>query len=539
MIELETEVQKRRTFAIISHPDAGKTTLTEKLLLFGGAIRLAGSVKSRKAQKHAVSDWMEIEKQRGISVTSSVLQFDYNGYKVNILDTPGHQDFSEDTYRTLMAADSAVMLIDAAKGVEDQTKKLFQVCKQRGIPVFTFVNKLDRYGRNPFDLMEELEKVLGIRAYPMNWPIGIDGNYSGIYIRNQAQVELFEQAGVHGQSALPSSVGGVDDPRFKEALGEEIYHALCDDITLLDMAGDEFNIEKVGKGELTPMFFGSAMTNFGVRLFLEEFLQLAPPPVPRVSSVGVVNPSDENFSAFVFKIQANMNPAHRDRLAFIRICSGKFSRGMSVFHPHTGKSIKLAQPQQFLAQERTIIEEAYPGDIIGLFDPGVFGIGDTLCQEGSEFRFQDFPIFPPEQFARVQAKDTMKRKQFVKGMTQLTQEGAVQIFRQPDYAVESFVVGVVGSLQFEVLEYRLKHEYGVDIVMNRLPYTLARWLMCENCEDIDLKLKSMKNMDNGMLVQDVKDRPVALISNEWQLRWVEERNPGIEFLVVPQDARAI
>ena len=534
MSNLAPEISKRRTFAIISHPDAGKTTLTEKLLLYGGAIRLAGSVKARKAQKHAVSDWMEIEKQRGISVTSSVLQFDYDGYRVNILDTPGHQDFSEDTYRTLMAADSAVMLIDVAKGVEEQTKKLFQVCKQRGIPVFTFVNKLDRYGRNPFELMEEIEKVLGIRAYPMNWPIGIDGNYSGIYLRKQAKIELFERDGAHGNWALPSTQGSVDDPAFKELLGDDIHQALCDDIALLDVAGEEFDFDKVTRGELTPMFFGSAMTNFGVRLFLEDFLEMAPPPMPRMSSEGLVTPDNDNFSAFVFKIQANMNPAHRDRLAFMRICSGKFERGMTVYHVQSNKPVKLAQPQQFLAQERTIIDEAYPGDIIGLFDPGIFGIGDTLCQEGSNFTFQDFPVFPPEQFARIQAKDTMKRKQFVKGMTQLTQEGAVQVFHQPDYPVESFVVGVVGSLQFEVLEYRLKHEYGVDILMNKLPYSVARWLIGEN-----LDVKTLKNMDSGLLVQDIKDRPVALISNEWQLRWIVERNPEVEFLVVPEDARQV
>ncbi|MDR1701953.1 MAG: peptide chain release factor 3, partial [Sporomusaceae bacterium] len=384
MTDIYTETKRRRTFAIISHPDAGKTTLTEKLLLYGGAIRLAGSVKARKTKKHAVSDWMEIEKQRGISVTSSVLQFDYDGFKINILDTPGHQDFSEDTYRTLMAADSAVMLIDAAKGVEDQTKKLFQVCKQRGIPVFTFINKLDRHGRNPFDLMEEIEQVLGIRAYPMNWPIGIDGNYSGIYLRQEAQIELFEKQG-HGQAAHTAAQGSVDDPLFKELLGESIHNALCEDIFLLDAAGDAFDLKKIADGELTPLFFGSAMTNFGVRLFLENFLKLAPPPAPRASSDGVIEPESDNFSAFVFKIQANMNPAHRDRLAFIRICSGKFEKGMSVYHPRSNKAVKLAQPQQFLAQERAIIDDAYPGDIVGFFDPGLFGIGDTLCAEGLNF----------------------------------------------------------------------------------------------------------------------------------------------------------
>ena len=522
-------INHRRTFAIISHPDAGKTTLTEKLLLYGGAIHLAGSVKARKTQKHAVSDWMEIEKQRGISVTSSVLQFDYQGYRVNILDTPGHQDFSEDTYRTLMAADSAVMLIDVAKGVEAQTKKLFQVCKQRGIPIFTFVNKLDRFGRNPFELMEEIEKVLGIRAYPMNWPVGIDGNYQGVYNRKLAQVELFDKDSSHGQKALSSTVGSVDDPAFRSLLGKDVHQALCDDIELLDLAGDEFNMEKVKRGELTPMFFGSAMTNFGVQPFLEEFLELAPPPMPRLSTDGLIDPDNGDFSAFIFKIQANMNPAHRDRIAFMRICSGKFERGMSVQHIQSGKAVKLSQPQQFLAQERIIVDDAYPGDIIGLFDPGIFGVGDTLCQPGRNFRFQDFPTFPPEYFARVQAKDTMKRKQFVKGMTQLGQEGAVQIFRQP-ISQETYVVGAVGTLQFDVLEYRLKQEYGVDLLIHHLPYSVARWLAGEN-----LDLKTLKGLDNGMLVEDVKDRPLVLISNEWQLNWAKERNPHVEFLASPPE----
>lgn len=527
-----TLINHRRTFAIISHPDAGKTTLTEKLLLYGGAIHLAGSVKARKTQKHAVSDWMEIEKQRGISVTSSVLQFDYQGYRVNILDTPGHQDFSEDTYRTLMAADSAVMLIDVAKGVEAQTKKLFHVCKQRGIPIFTFVNKLDRFGRNPFELMEEIENVLGIRAYPMNWPVGIDGDYQGVYNRKLAQVELFDKDSSHGQKALASTVGSVDDPAFRALLGEHIHQALCDDIELLDLAGDEFNMEKVKRGELTPMFFGSAMTNFGVQPFLEEFLELAPPPMPRLSTDGLIEPEQDDFSAFIFKIQANMNPAHRDRIAFMRICSGKFERGMTVQHIQSGKAVKLSQPQQFLAQERIIVEDAYPGDIIGLFDPGLFGVGDTLCQPGRNLRFQDFPTFPPEYFARVQAKDTMKRKQFVKGMTQLGQEGAVQIFHQP-LSQETYVVGAVGTLQFDVLEYRLKQEYGVDLLIHHLPFSVARWLAGEN-----LDLKALKGLDNGMLVEDVKDRPLVLISNEWQLNWAKERNPQVEFLSSPPEITA-
>lgn len=528
--DLSSEVQKRRTFAIISHPDAGKTTLTEKLLLHGGAIHLAGSVKARKAQKHAVSDWMEIEKQRGISVTSSVLQFNYQGFSINILDTPGHQDFSEDTYRTLMATDSAVMVIDVAKGVEEQTKKLFHVCKQRNIPIFTFINKLDRYGKNPFELIEEIEKVLGINAYPMNWPVGIDGNYQGVYNRQLAQIELFERSSQSGQTIMPSTLGNADDPVFAEIIGTDIHQALCYDIELLDMAGNDFDIQKVAQGELTPVFFGSAMTNFGVRPFLEEFLRLAPKPTTRSSSRGNIEPENEDFSAVVFKIQANMNPAHRDRLAFIRICSGKFERGMSVYHVQSGKSIKLTQPQQLMAQERTIIEEAFPGDIVGLFDPGIFGIGDTLCQEGQNFQFEDFPVFPPELFARVQAKDTMKRKQFVKGINQLTQEGAVQVFRQPDSAVESFIVGVVGNLQFEVLDYRLKNEYGVSLIIDRLSFSVARWLAGE-----DLNIKTLRGMDSCLIVKDKEDRPVALFGNQWSLNWAIQQNPDVQFFTTPAD----
>ncbi len=528
--ELKDEFQRRRTFAIISHPDAGKTTLTEKLLLYGGAIRLAGSVKARKAQRHAVSDWMEIEKQRGISVTSSVLQFDYEGYRINILDTPGHQDFSEDTYRTLMAADSAVMLIDVAKGVEAQTIKLFKVCKQRGIPIFTFINKLDRYGKNPFELMEEIEKVLGIRSYPMNWPVGVDGEYKGVYNRQLAQIELFDTSGAHGQWIMPSTIGSPDDPAFTEILGAAAQENLCNEIELLDLAGDHFDLQKVLSGELTPLFFGSAMTNFGVRPFLEEFLRLAPVPKPRLTNLGVVSPEDEAFSAFVFKIQANMNPAHRDRLAFIRICSGKFTRGMNVYHLQGGKTIKLAQPQQFMAQEREMVEEAYPGDIIGLFDPGIFGIGDTLCDEGKKLKFADFPTFPPEQFARVQAKDTMKRKQFTKGITQLTQEGAVQLFRQYDIGVESYIIGAVGTLQFEVMEHRLRNEYGVEIDLQKLPFSMVRWIQGKNPDG-----SGLKDLQGDLLLTDRWERPVALFRSDWSLRWVAEKNPGIEFLATPPE----
>lgn len=386
------EVNKRRTFAIISHPDAGKTTLTEKFLLYGGAIRMAGSVKSRKAQKHAVSDWMEIEKQRGISVTSSVMQFNYKDCCINILDTPGHQDFSEDTYRTLTAADSAVMVIDCAKGVEPQTKKLFKVCKERRIPIFTFVNKLDRAGKDPFSLMEEIEKVLGIRSYPMNWPIGTDGNFKGVYNRTKGRIELYED-GDHGQNKAQIVNVDIEDQKLTDLLGEAYHNQLKDEIELLDMAGDDFDKDAVQNGDLTPMFFGSAMTNFGVEPFLESFLNLTYRPEPRLSNQGVIEPENPNFSGFIFKIQANMNPAHRDRLAFLRICSGKFEKGMSVYNSRTGKKIRLSQPQQFLAQDREVVEEAYPGDIIGLHDPGVFRISDTLSEEDATLKFERIPMF--------------------------------------------------------------------------------------------------------------------------------------------------
>jgi len=434
-----------------------------------------------------------------------------------------------------MAVDSAVMIIDVAKGVEAQTKKLFKVCKQRNIPIFTFINKLDRYGKDPLELMEEIESVLGIRSYPMNWPIGIDGKYKGVYDRQKKQIELFDDDATHGQKERTSVTGDITDPQIAELLGVNAQQALAEDIELLDTAGEAFDLDKIAQGELTPMFFGSAMTNFGVQNFLEEYLKLAPPPAPRNSSAGLILPDNENFSAFVFKIQANMNPAHRDRLAFIRICSGKFERGMSVYHHKTNKMIKLSQPQQFLAQERQIIDVAYPGDIVGLFDSGVFGIGDTLCDAGHKFDFADFPVFPPEKFARVQAKDTMKRKQFVKGITQLTQEGAVQLFQQAGAGMESYIVGTVGNLQFEVLEYRLKNEYGVDILMQMQHYEVARWLV--NKDGSEVTPESLRGTDRGMFVYDMKQRPVLLVNNEWALGWIVDNNPDVDLFHVPPDKK--
>jgi len=521
-LNLIKEVSRRRTFAIISHPDAGKTTLTEKLLLFGGAIRSAGSVKSRKSNKHAVSDWMEIEKQRGISVTSSVLQFEYDGYCVNILDTPGHQDFSEDTYRTLMAADCAVMVVDCAKGIEAQTKKLFKVCKRRGIPIFTFVNKLDRMGKDPFELLEDIENVLDIKSYPINWPIGGGKDFKGIFNRQKNQVELFND-GHHGSTITNTIRGAVDDPQFEELLGTHLHEKLLEDIELLDIAGDNFDLDKVLAGDLTPVYYGSALSNFGVEPFLESFLEITTPPQPRNSNNGLIDPNSDNFTGFIFKIQANMNKAHRDRIAFLKICSGEFEKGMNVNHVQENKKIKLAQPQQFLAQDRIIVEKAYPGDIIGLHDPGIFKIGDTLCQDNSKVQYEGIPVFAPEHFAKVSAKNSLKRKQFLKGIQQLSEEGSIQVFKRPNSGNETLIIGVVGVLQFEVLEYRLKNEYGVDLIIDRLPYRLVRWVKMDNFDHKNFSLA----MDT-LLVYDQDEHPAVLFQSEWSIRHVVERNKGAE-----------
>lgn len=512
------EVQRRRTFAIISHPDAGKTTLTEKFLLYGGAIRSAGSIRSRKSSKHAVSDWMEIEKQRGISVTSSVLQFNYNNFCINILDTPGHQDFSEDTYRTLMAADSAVMVIDCSKGVEDQTKKLFKVCKMRGIPIFTFINKMDRMGKDPLELLEDIENVLGIRSYPMNWPIGEGKDFKGVYNRQKKQIEVFNNSN-HGQSIAQTVTGDISDKKFNDLLGDALHEQLINDIDLLNIAGDDFSIDEILKGDLTPVFFGSALTNFGVEPFLKSFLDITTPPKPRESNLGMIDPKSDNFSGFIFKIQANMNPAHRDRIAFLRICSGKFEKGMTVNHVQKNKKIRLSQPQQFLAQDRVMVDTAYPGDIIGVHDPGIFNIGDTLCQDQSKLQYKDIPQFAPEHFAKITTKNSLKRKQFLKGITQLSEEGAIQVYKKPNIGLGELIIGVVGVLQFEILEYRLKNEYGVDILSERLPYRYIRWVEMDNFDPETFSI----TMDT-MILENENHDPVLLFQNEWSIRTVEERN---------------
>ena len=519
--KLEDEIKRRRTFAIISHPDAGKTTLTEKFLLYGGAIAQAGAVKGKKNSRHAVSDWMEIEKQRGISVTSSVMQFQYKNYCINILDTPGHQDFSEDTYRTLMAADSAVMVIDASKGVENQTRKLFKVCVMRHIPIFTFVNKMDRESRNPFDLMEQIESELGIQTYPVNWPIGSGKEFKGVYDRDKKHIISFEASG--GQHQVAATEVDLSDPSLDSLIGEDLHSTLCDDIELLDGASYEFDIEKVRKGELSPVFFGSALTNFGVEPFLENFLEMTTSPTPRNSSAGIIDPFDPEFSAFVFKIQANMNKAHRDRITFLRICSGKFDKDMEVLHVQGNKKLRLSQPQQIMAQEREIIDEAYAGDIIGVFDPGIFAIGDTICSPKKKFEFESIPTFAPEHFMRVRQKDTLKRKQFVKGTTQIAQEGAIQIFHEPDSGMEEVIVGVVGVLQLEVFEYRMKNEYNVDLFKEGLPYSYIRWI-----DNKDIDTKTLKLSSDTKLVKDFRDNYLLLFTSEWNIRWALERNEGLE-----------
>ena len=523
MADFRNEIEKRRTFAIISHPDAGKTTLTEKFLLYGGAIQLAGAVKGKKKARHAVSDWMEIEKQRGISVTSSVMQFQYEGYCINILDTPGHQDFSEDTYRTLMAADSAVMVIDASKGVEAQTRKLFKVCVMRDIPIFTFINKMDRDAQSPYDLLDEIEKELGIGTYPMNWPIGSGVDFKGVYDREKSEILAFEgDKELRGQHEVKAHEIDLNDAALETILGESLCQTLRDDVELLDGAGYEFDLEKVRHGKLSPVFFGSALTNFGVEPFLESFLRMTTSPLPRQTSEGVVDPFSKDFSAFVFKIQANMNKAHRDRIAFMRICSGKFEKGMEVTHVQGGRKIKLSQPQQMMAQSREIIDEAYAGDIIGVFDPGIFSIGDTICT-GKKVQFEGIPTFAPEFFCRVQQKDTMKRKQFVKGTTQIAQEGAIQIFQEIASGMEEVIVGVVGTLQFDVFKYRMENEYNVEIRMETLPYSLIRWI---DTPDVDLKKLNLTS--DTKKVQDIRGRYLLLFSNEWSIRWALEHNEGLE-----------
>lgn len=527
MSKLTQEISSRRTFAIISHPDAGKTTLTEKFLLYSGSIQTAGSVKGKGSARHAVSDWMDIERQRGISVTSSVLQFRYDGHCVNILDTPGHQDFSEDTYRTLMAADAAVMVIDGAKGVEAQTKKLFKVCTLRHIPIFTFINKLDHDTRDPFELVEEIETVLGIGTYAMNWPIGSGRNFRGVFDRASRHIIAFKG---DGRANATKRVGEIEaelgDASLDKLIGEENHQQLMEDVELLDGAGDEFDLEAVRAGTLSPVFFGSALTNFGVEPFLKDFLRLAPSPLSYTDTLSgdVVNPEQEDFSGFVFKIQANMDKNHRDRVAFVRVCSGRFERGMDAQHVQSGRKIKLASGTAMMADDRSTVDEAYAGDIVGLFDPGIFSIGDTLCAGKQQVCFSGIPTFAPEHFARVEQVDTLKRKQFVKGVEELAQEGAIQIFREPGFGMESVIVGVVGVLQFEVLEQRLLSEYHVHVRRSPLPYTELRWISPDSG---DIDVASLNLTRDTARVEDMRGRKLLLFTSPWNLDWAQEHNPDL------------
>jgi peptide chain release factor 3 len=517
---LQAEVQKRRTFAIISHPDAGKTTLTEKLLLYGGAIREAGEVSAKAQRRKTVSDWMTLERERGISISSSVLQFEHGPHKINLLDTPGHQDFSEDTYRTLMAADSAVMLIDAAKGVEPQTRKLFDVCRMRGIPIFTFINKMDREGRETFANLEEIEKVLGIGTNPVTWPIGMGDRFKGVYHRLKRRFYYFTPPEKAGQKALMKELAcEPNDPVLLEFIEPEQQKELVHDLEILDGGLGGFDSDAFLKGQLSPVLFGSARNNFGVEIFLDFFHEYAPGPQSKAAKPKAVEPTENRFSAFVFKIQANMDKAHRDRVAFIRVCSGKFERNMDVTSALLGKTVRLSHSKIFMAQDRTTVETAFAGDIIGIHDPGHFNIGDTLYT-GPAVKFDSIPQFSPENFGKLRLRDPIKRKQLQKGVEQLCQEGMIQQFIQPHVGSQDPILGVVGVLQFEVMMYRLKDEYGVDVSLDRLPFQYARWV---RSTDPNLSIGSLDL--RVPLVKDAHDQWVALFTSDWEMNYTQRNSP--------------
>ncbi|NJL73416.1 MAG: peptide chain release factor 3 [Candidatus Competibacteraceae bacterium] len=522
---LEAEIARRRTFAIISHPDAGKTTMTEKMLLYGGAIHMAGAVRAKKSGRHATSDWMSIEKERGISVSTSVMQFPYDDYLYNLLDTPGHEDFSEDTYRTLTAADCAIMLIDAAKGVEAQTRKLFEVCRLRAMPIFTFINKMDREGREALDLMSEIEDLLGIHCVAQNWPIGMGAAFRGVYERDTDQIYLFERGTDHGSRKTIAHATGKNDDALVRLLGESGSRAFKEDLELLDMAGESFDRQRFLDGEVTPVFFGSALTNFGVEPFLRAFGKMAPQPGPRPTNLGQREPTEQKFAGFIFKIQANMDKKHRDRIAFLRVCSGKFERGMTVKLQRNGKDIKLNSAITFFAQERNVAEEGYPGDIIGLYDTGNFAIADTLT-EGEALEFEGIPRFSPEVFSRILAPNPMKRKRLDKGLQQLSDEGTVQVLYPPDgYVSPEPVLAAVGQLQFEVVQQRMNEEYDVEIRMEQLPYSVARWL------DMPAGYDYSKFRHPGIsdVFRDHKDRLLVVFRDEWTLQYAVRNNPEVTF----------
>jgi peptide chain release factor 3 len=518
-------VEQRRNFAIISHPDAGKTTLTEKLLLYGGAIHEAGAVKARRDQRKVTSDWMAMEQQRGISVTSTVLQFAYRNCQINLLDTPGHQDFSEDTYRTLAAADNAVMLIDAAKGLEPQTRKLFEVCKLRGIPIFTFVNKLDRPGREPIELLDEIEQELKLQTYAVNWPIGMGDRFKGVFDRQKQQIHLFERSS-HGSKEARNTILDIGDPQIENLLEKELYHQLKEELELLEGVCPALDLDLVHAGKMTPVFFGSAMTNFGVELFLQDFLDFALKPGNHSSTAGDIPPTYPEFTGFVFKLQANMDPKHRDRVAFVRVCTGKFEKDMTVNHARTGKVVRLSRPQKLFAQERESIDVAYPGDVIGLNNPGVFAIGDTIYT-GQKLEYEGIPYFSPELFATLRNPNPSKFKQFQKGVSELREEGAVQIMYSTDEAKREPILAAVGQLQFEVVQFRLQNEYGVETILDLLPYSVARWVQ-GGWE----ALNKVGRLFNTTIVKDSMGRPVLLFRNEWNCQQVEGDHPELKLSAI-------
>jgi peptide chain release factor 3 len=519
LVDIEKEIQKRRTFAIISHPDAGKTTLTEKLLLYGGAVQLAGSVTARKNQRATTSDWMELEKKRGISISSTVLQFDYDRYRINLLDTPGHKDFSEDTYRVLTAVDSVVMVIDSAKGIEPQTRKLFEVCRQRGVPIFTFMNKCDRPMKNPLELIDELERVLGIGAFPVNWPIGNGFEFQGVYDRHTKLMHLFERT-VGGQYRAPVEVGGINDPVIRERLDDETYRRTVEELEMLELAGHEFDDAAVLAGTTTPVFFGSGINNFGVQLLLDGFLKHSPPPKPRVMAGTEIAPQNPSFSGFIFKIQANMDPKHRDRIAFIRVCSGRFERDMTVHHSRSEKKVRLSSSHKIFGNERETVNEAYPGDVIGLVGHDSFGIGDTLTTD-PKIIYKEIPRFTPEAFSYLHNPNTAKFKQFRQGLDQLLQEGVIQALYLRNSAIKTPLLAAVGPLQFEVVQYRLESEYGAESRLEAAPWTVVRWLPTDIKEE---DLDSLSLPTGARVAYDIGKNPVVLFTNEWSANYFGETN---------------
>lgn len=519
---IATEVDRRRNFAIISHPDAGKTTLTEKLLLYGGAIQEAGAVKARRSQRSATSDWMELEQQRGISITSTVLQFEYNDCLINLLDTPGHQDFSEDTYRTLAAADNAVMLIDAAKGLETQTRKLFEVCRLRSLPIFTFINKLDRPSLSALELIDEIEQELGLTTYAVNWPIGSGDQFQGVFDRHNREIHLFRKMAAHGRKKAAETVIKLGDPRIEELLDQDLYYQLKEELEILDEVGPDLDLEAVHQGQMTPIFFGSAMNNFGVEPFLNAFLEYALKPAPHDSSAGTIEPTYSEFTGFVFKLQANMDPKHRDRIAFLRVCSGTFERDMVVTHARTGKTVRLSRPQKLFAQDRETVEVAYAGDVVGLNNPGAFAIGDTVYT-GTHLAYPPIPSFSPELFAYLKNADPTRYKPFYRGVSELQEEGAVQILSSTDESKRDPLLAAVGQLQFEVVQFRLAQEYGADTRLEMLPYTVARWVTGGWPA-----LEKVGRIFNTAVVKDQWERPVLLFRNQWNLEQVKIDHPELK-----------